>query len=86
MKNVQLQKEGKPWVKNGITFPPTKVPDRIANPCNGYHVIGQAVDLEQTEEQKNDILNQGSRYRALYDAGLRRISSEWWHWSLGEVS
>jgi D-alanyl-D-alanine dipeptidase len=86
LKNVQLQKEGKPWVKNGITFPPTKIPDRIANPCNGYHVIGQAVDLEQTEEQKNDILNQGSRYRALYDAGLRRISSEWWHWSLGEVS
>jgi hypothetical protein len=83
--NTQLYKEGKSWVKNGVTYSANKKPDNIASPCSGYHVIGQAIDLEQTTEQKNDILAEGPIYKALYNQGLRRISNEWWHWSLGEV-
>lgn len=56
-----------------------------AHPCAGYHVKGQAIDLNQTAEQKRDIQSHGKIYKALYDAGLRRISSEWWHWSVGET-
>lgn len=86
LKNVQLQKQGKEWVKNGQRNSPSKVPDNVAHPCSGYHVQGQAIDLEQTADQEKDILAQGPIYKALYDQGLRRISNEWWHWSLGEVS
>jgi len=86
LRNVELQKQGKPWVKNGITYPATQVPDNVAHPCQGYHVLGQAVDLVQSENQKNDIASKGPIYQALYATGLRRIPNEWWHWSLGEVS
>jgi hypothetical protein len=67
-----------------------------ASPCSGYHVAGQAVDLNQGGSYKTkegnkvtflkDITTHGILYKALYDAGLRRVSNEWWHWSLGEAS
>jgi hypothetical protein len=85
-KNLELYKQGKPWVKNGQTFPASKKPDNIAQPCNGYHVRGQAIDLAQSGAQKKDIQSHGKRYKALYDAGLRRIGNEWWHWSIGEAN
>ena len=76
------------WEAKG-SIPPNK-----ANPCSGYHVAGQAVDLNQggsykTKEGKKvtflkDITTHGILYKALYDAGIRRIGNEWWHWSLGE--
>lgn len=56
-----------------------------AHPCNGFHVKGQAIDLAQTPSQLKDITSHGKIYKALYDAGLRRISTEWWHWSVGET-
>jgi hypothetical protein len=84
-RNMELYKQGKSWEKNGVTYPSSKKPDNIAKPCNGYHVRGQAIDLAQTSAQKKDIQSHGKRYKALYDAGLRRISNEWWHWSLGET-
>lgn len=59
------------------------VPNK-AHPCNGYHVRGQAIDLAQTLDQLDDITSHGKIYKALYDAGLRRIVGEWWHWSIGE--
>jgi len=83
--NKELQKQGKSWVKNGKTYPPTQEPANIAHPCEGYHVQGQAVDLEQNAAQQTDILNNGPIYKALYNEGLRRIPNEWWHWSIGEV-
>jgi D-alanyl-D-alanine dipeptidase len=58
----------------------------VAHPCQGYHVIGQAVDFAQTTKFRNDILNHGPIYKALYDAGLRRIPNEYWHWGLGETT
>ena len=85
-KNLELYKQGKSWVKNGVTYPASKKPDNIAQPCNGYHVRGQAIDLAQSGVQKKDIQSHGKRYKALYDAGLRRIGNEWWHWSVGEAS
>jgi hypothetical protein len=90
LKNVQLQKAGKSWAKNGIKYPATQVPDNIASPCEGYHVRGQALDIDQQgkyggKTYREDIVNKGKIYRALYDAGLRRISNEWWHWSVGET-
>jgi hypothetical protein len=84
-KNMELYKQGKSWEKNGVTYPSSKKPDNIAKPCDGYHVRGQAVDIAQSSVQKKDIQSHGKRYKALYDAGLRRISNEWWHWSLGET-
>jgi hypothetical protein len=73
-----------------------KVGPNKASPCSGYHVAGQAVDLNQggsytTKEGKKvtflkDITTHGILYKALYDAGLRRIGNEWWHWSLGEAT
>jgi len=78
--------KGRPWIKNGKTNPPSQKPANIAQPCSGYHVIGQAIDLSQTAVQRQDILSEGPRYKALYNAGLRRIPNEWWHWSLGEVN
>jgi len=57
----------------------------IAHPCKGYHVQGQAIDIEQTVAQRDDILAHGPIYQAFYDAGLRRISNEYWHWSVGET-
>lgn len=62
-----------------------KVPYK-AHPCEGYHVQGQAIDLNQTQPQLNDITSHGKIYKALYDAGLRRIGNEWWHWSIGEAT
>lgn len=85
-KNLALYKQGKSWTKNGVTYPGSKKPDNIAKPCDGYHVRGQAIDLAQSSVQKKDIQSHGKRYKALYDAGLRRIGNEWWHWSLGEAS
>jgi len=57
-----------------------------AHPCQGYHVAGQAFDLNQTSSQDKDIKSHGKIYKALYDAGLRRIANEWWHWGIGEAS
>ena len=86
-KNLALYKQGKPWTKGGFPFPASKKPDNTARPCEGYHVRGQAIDLSQDNiAQKKDIQSHGKRYKALYDAGLRRIGNEWWHWSLGEAS
>lgn len=56
-----------------------------AHPCVGYHVRGQVIDLNQTATQKTDIQSHGKIYKALYDAGLRRINNEWWHWGVGET-
>lgn len=84
LNNIELWKQGKPWTKNGKTYPASKKPDKIADPCKGYHVRGQAMDIEQSAAQKKDIQSHGPIYQALYNAGLRRISNEWWHWSLGE--
>lgn len=86
LKNVELQKAGKSWTKNGKTYPASKKPDNIANPCSGYHVRGQAIDLAQSAEQMKDIRSHGKIYKALYDVGLRRVPNEWWHWSLGEAT
>lgn len=86
---------GKPWTKNGITYPASKKPPWVAHPCKGYHVQGQAIDLNQGAYYtkggdkttfKDDITSHGPLYAALYDAGVRRISNEWWHWSVGEAS
>ena len=78
------------WVAGG------KIGPALANPCSGYHVAGQAVDLDQGGSYttlagvkvkiKDDILSHGLLYKSLYDAGLRRISNEWWHWSIGETN
>jgi len=78
------------WV-NGGKKGPTK-----ASPCKGYHVAGQAIDLNQggkytttsgkTISFLTDITSHGILYKALYDAGLRRVSNEWWHWSIGETN
>jgi hypothetical protein len=57
----------------------------IAHPCKGYHTQGQALDIAQNSAQKADILAHGPIYQALYAAGLRRISNEYWHWSVGET-
>lgn len=57
----------------------------VAHPCSGFHVIGQAVDFAQTAKLRRDILNHGPIYKALYDAGLRRVPNEYWHWSIGET-
>ena len=57
----------------------------IAHPCKGYHTQGQAIDIAQNSAQKADILAHGPIYQALYAAGLRRISNEYWHWSVGET-
>ena len=84
LNNIELWKQGKSWTKNGKTYPASKKPDKIADPCKGYHVRGQAMDIEQSSAQKKDIQSHGPIYQALYNAGLRRISNEWWHWSLGE--
>ena len=59
---------------------------KVAHPCAGYHTEGQAIDIEQTIAQRTDILAHGPIYQALYNAGLRRINREYWHWSLGEAS
>lgn len=85
LKNVQLWKQGLPWYKNGKTYPASQKPDNIADPCKGYHVVGQAIDIEQTSIAKIDIQAHGPLYQALYNAGLRRISNEWCHWSVGET-
>ena len=85
LKNVQLWKQGLPWYKNGKTYPASQKPDNIADPCKGYHVVGQAIDIEQTSIAKIDIQAHGPVYQALYNAGLRRINNEWWHWSVGET-
>jgi len=76
------------WVASGKSGPSK------ASPCRGYHVAGQAVDLNQggtyidVNGKKinfvNDIKSHGLLYKTLYDAGLRRIDNEWWHWSIGE--
>lgn len=76
------------WVRKGSN-PPNK-----ANPCKGYHVAGQAVDLDQGGSYTtlagvkvniiDDIRSHGILYKCLYDAGLRRIPNEWWHWQIGE--
>ena len=58
----------------------------IAHPCKGYHTHGQAIDIAQTNTQKSDLLSHGPIYQALYDAGLRRIGNEFWHWSVGETT
>ena len=76
-----------------------RVPNK-AHPCLGYHARGQAIDLAQTnkdnmyppignvksKDQLKDITSHGKIYKALYDAGLRRIGNEWWHWSIGETN
>lgn len=66
-----------------------------ASPCKGYHVAGQAIDLNQGGSYigingkkisfVDDIRSHGLLYKTLYDAGLRRVGNEWWHWSIGET-
>ena len=57
---------------------------KVAHPCAGYHTEGQAVDINQ--KFMDDILAHGPIYQALYNAGVRRINREYWHWSVGEAS
>jgi hypothetical protein len=86
LENKKLQQEGKSWTKNGVNYPASVKPDNIAHPCKGYHVRGQAMDINQTAFNKTDIQSHGKIYKALYDAGLRRIPNEWWHWSIEETN
>ena len=83
--NKQKYQSGQSWTKNGKVHPPSEKPANIAHPCKGYHVRGQAMDIEQSATQKKDIQSHGKIYNALYDAGLRRIGNEWWHWGIGEA-
>ena len=96
----KLWKEGKPWSKNHKVKTPdgpsgSQKPPWVADPCKGYHTHGQAIDLYQgatyrkngaSTKFKDDIIAHGPLYSALYDAGVRRIGNEWWHWGVGEVS
>lgn len=60
-------------------------PANVMPPGTSFHEKGLAIDLAMNiPSQKEDILNHGPIYKALYDAGLRRIPNEWWHWSYGE--
>lgn len=95
----KLWEEGKPWSKNGKVRTPdgpsgNNKPPWVADPCKGYHTQGQAIDLDQEGSYtkdgvkttfESDIKNYGPLYSALYDSGVRRISNEWWHWSVGET-
>ena len=83
--NMQKHNSGQDWIKNGKTYPAAKKPANTAHPCEGYHVRGQAMDIEQSASQRKDIQSHGKIYNALYDAGLRRIGGEWWHWGIGEA-
>jgi len=74
------------WQKYGDKTLRTGTPPNIAHPCKAYHVLGQAVDLSQIQEVKEDILSHGPLYKALYDQGLYRVSNEYWHWSIGETT
>jgi len=74
------------YITNEAARAAGKKVDNKAHPCKGYHVLGQAIDLNQTASQKKDIQSHGKIYKALYDAGLRRIGNEWWHWSIGEAT
>jgi D-alanyl-D-alanine dipeptidase len=74
------------YITNEAARAAGKKVDNKAHPCKGYHVLGQALDLNQTASQKKDIQSHGKIYKALYDAGLRRIGNEWWHWSIGEAT
>jgi len=86
-KNKELVKADKnaKWKKYGDNKFQTGTPAHIAHPCAGYHVLGQAIDISQIKEVKEDILSHGSLYKALYDQGLRRVKNEYWHWSIGET-
>jgi hypothetical protein len=79
IRNFDFQKQQYEKYKRGERSGP------VASPCKGYHVRGQAIDLNQTSTQGKNVKSYGSIYQALYNAGLRRIDSEWWHWSLGET-
>ncbi len=46
-----------------------------------HHVLGNAIDIAQTEENKNN----DNLWQALHEAGFRSVSNEWWHWSIDEV-
>ena len=74
------------YIQNEAARSAGKTVSNKAHPCEGYHVQGQAIDLNQTATQLNDIISHGKIYKALYDAGLRRIPNEWWHWSIGEAT
>jgi len=57
----------------------------VAHPCNGFHTEGQAVDLNQGQI-KADVLAHGPIYQGLYDAGMRRLFREFWHWGVGPTN
>jgi len=82
--------EGQRWAYMNLGQPgqtkwdPRTKRSKVAHPCGGYHTEGQAIDLNFVH--MDDILAHGPIYQALYNAGLRRINREFWHWSLGEAS
>jgi hypothetical protein len=93
LKNLALYNAGQSWIKNGK--PHRGKPAFTAAPCEGYHVRGQAMDIDQggtyklngkTITYREDIESKkGIIYNALTRQGLKRVPGEWYHWSYGEA-
>jgi len=53
----------------------------VAKPGTSFHEKGEAIDLTQVPEMKNEKV-----FSALRAAGLQQHPDEWWHWSRGEFA
>ena len=53
----------------------------VAPPGTSFHEKGQAIDLAQVDEMKNEKV-----YAALRAQGFQQHPKEWWHWSIGEFN
>lgn len=59
-----------------VYSPPPKQAGR-----KSFHTHGQAIDLVQSKEMKNEKV-----FAALRAQGFKQHPDEWWHWSIGEFT
>ena len=53
----------------------------VASADTSFHVKGQAFDLAQTKDMKNEKI-----FEELRKQGFKQHPNEWWHWSYGEFN
>ncbi len=77
-KNLESYNKNGYWVNDSNQTVRTPPPKQAGE--KSFHTSGNAIDLAQNEQNKNNK----KLFNSLRKAGFKQHPNEWWHWSIGE--
>jgi len=77
-KNLESYKKNGYWVNDSNQTVKTPPPKQAGE--KSFHTSGNAIDLAQNKQNKNNK----KLFNSLRKAGFKQHQNEWWHWSIGE--